>query len=127
MPTGAYGMLRSFTASQKNVNTYTYPLPACVPIPTRDLKFPQRTPGQTPTPAVNKFALTLDYLSLFSPPFNVAGSVIGFFGNLTIQAMAPVIMVHGWDSGPWWVGTEPESRSELSRSRRLWLRRRLSE
>lgn len=32
-------------------------------------------------------------------------------GNLTIKAMAPIVLVHGWNSGPWVWGPKPGDRS----------------
>ncbi len=87
------------------VYSNAYPLPSCVPIPTRYLKFAQRNPGQAPTPGVNKIAITLDAQDWFDAgEYNFA---LASIGNLTIKAMAPVVMVHGWHSGPWWWGPSP--------------------
>lgn len=89
------------------VGSYTYPaLPECVEISTKYLKFPQRVPGQAPQPAENKVTAIID----FSQDVVADGEAIAL-GPLTIKAMAPVIMVHGWNSGPWFWGPTPSAAS----------------
>ena len=73
---------------------------ACIPISTQYLKFPQRgTNDALPGPAVNNLTFALDGCC------GIAAAV----STLTFQAMAPVIMVHGWNSGPWWWGDSPST------------------
>lgn len=74
----------------------------CVSISTRHLKFPMRgQDGALPVPAINQIALTSDL------PSNEIPSLI--FGSLTIHALAPIILVHGWNAGPWWWGDSPST------------------
>lgn len=64
---------------------------------TKYLKFPHRaSPGSQPTAAVNNIVIVIR-------PDNVFGSTLGGFliGNLTLKAMAPIVLVHGWNEGPW--------------------------
>jgi hypothetical protein len=71
-------------------------LNAKVPISTQYLKFPERAaPGSTPTPALNNISFATD-------DFGVGAEV----GTLSFRAMAPVVLVHGWNSGPWEWGPE---------------------
>ncbi len=93
------------------VPSYSYTFAGrCLEFPTQYLKFPQRVPGQPLNPAqapVNKIAFTLDSPDLFNDPGDFPACCGIQVGNLTIQAMAPVIMVHGYNSGPWWWGPSP--------------------
>jgi hypothetical protein len=70
----------------------------CVPISTQWLKFPQRVIGGTPTAVVNKLGFTTD-LTNHQVLADGGGGPQPI--SLTIGAMAPVILVHGYHSGPW--------------------------
>ncbi len=88
------------------VGTYPTPINACIELSTKYLKFAQRVLNRsTPTPAENRIAFTLDFQSFtnYNNYFNENNTTANF-GNISFQAMAPVIMVHGWNSGPWWWG-----------------------
>jgi len=86
----------------KNVPLVTLATGGCLEIDTQYIKFAQRNPnpGQAPIPGVNTIGLTLDVTQAGI----LAQSMIGAFGALTFQAMAPIILVHGWRTGPWWWG-----------------------
>ena len=102
---GLNGRSVSVYVNDKLVNTYSYPLPSCIPIPTKYLKFAQRVLNQTtPIPAENRIAFTLDFPN---PGLANENNTFASISTLSFQAMAPVIMVHGWNSGPWWWGPSP--------------------
>ena len=70
-----------------------YILNAQVPISTEFLKFPPRAAnGSTPTRALNQIAFATDIPN---------GFVSVEVGTLSFQAMAPIVLVHGWRGGPW--------------------------
>src|SRR5579864_6043119 len=75
------------------------PAADCITIPISNIKFAQRVAGQAPTPGAN--VLTVKYDGLDVPDQFVE------LGNLSFKAMAPIIMVHGWNSGPWVWGPAP--------------------
>jgi hypothetical protein len=75
----------------KNVPLVALATGGCLEIDTQYIKFAQRVPGQSPTPGVNTIGLTLDV----TQGTILGQSIIGAFGALTFQAMAPIIMVHG--------------------------------
>ncbi len=77
----------------------------CEEISTQYIKFARRVPGQRSTCAggastcgVNSFEVIDD-----RDPSNPASFGILWFGvtTLSVKAMAPVVLVHGWNSGPW--------------------------
>src|SRR5579859_5120458 len=76
----------------------------CLDFDTQLLKFPQRAAiGSTPSAVVN----TVDIVSL--DPDGISGCecfTTASIGALSFDAMAPVILVHGWNSGPWEFGPE---------------------
>jgi hypothetical protein len=96
-------LVASFPFPESSDQTQTF----SIEISTRYLKFPQRVPGGTPTPAINNFGF-----AAVNPKGGIYGD--GVINNshliayavqtLSIEAMAPVILVHGWNSGPWWWG-----------------------
>ena len=75
-------------------------------ISTRYLKFPQRAAnGASPMPALNTIAFALS-------PDNYGGLAVGIdVGALSFKAMAPVVLIHGWNSGPWYWGPSPSTAS----------------
>ena len=74
----------------------------CVKIDIGKVRFPYRVkPGSTPTPVVN----TVEFVS-YDPQAAVASEtyITTMVGPLSFDAMAPVVLVHGWRAGPWWWG-----------------------
>jgi hypothetical protein len=69
----------------------------CVDILTKYLKFPLRGQnGNPPEAAENQVTFTYSNGLALQDHEALIGS-----GNLSIQAMAPIVLVHGWNGGPW--------------------------
>jgi triacylglycerol esterase/lipase EstA (alpha/beta hydrolase family) len=70
---------------------------------TKYLKFPHRaSPGSEPTAAINNIVIVMQ-------PGTPLDHELGgwLIGNLTLKAMAPIVLVHGWNAGPWIWGPKP--------------------
>ena len=91
--------LNGYQAGMKTFNLHET---ACIPISTEHMKFPQRGSGGPPTPVVNTIEFDTD---------DCCADLLVFYPwSLTIKAMAPVVLVHGWNSGPWeWGPEEPDA------------------
>ncbi|MGI8746213.1 MAG: esterase/lipase family protein [Bryobacteraceae bacterium] len=87
------------TASQ--TDTYTT---VCLPISTQDLKFPLRgTNGAFPTGAITEFTIT--YPDEKHPDGDP--QALGYMRSLNFRVMYPVMLIHGWNAGPWVWGPKP--------------------
>jgi hypothetical protein len=100
------------TASFSTNGIYYERYDTCVEfdVDAQPLKFSQRAPaGQTPT-TVNGLAGTniveIDAGGQFPPGDFISWVVVG---SLSFRAMAPIVMVHGWNSGPWDFGSPSTS------------------
>ncbi len=72
---------------------------ACIPISTEHFKFPRRgANGTLPVPAVNQIEFAADACCVLTV----------HVGTLTFKAMYPIVLVHGWNAGPWVWGPTPE-------------------
>lgn len=80
----------------------------CLQFPIQYLRFATRNVGSMsmPTPGVNQVQVSsTNPQALATDDTTVhAGAV-----SLSFDAMAPIIMVHGWQSGPWWWGDSPST------------------
>jgi hypothetical protein len=93
-----------FVSSTKGlVNGDNRSLGGCYQIPIGYVKFAQRNPGRFPNPGVNKVVVAITSKVPNRPNIgNDTNSITYGATALSFKAMAPVIMVHGWRSGPWW-------------------------
>jgi len=67
----------------------------CIKIPIQYVKFAQRVPGASPNPSNNMIDVSIDG--------NFANGDAGInLGNLSFQAMAPIILVHGINADELW-------------------------
>lgn len=87
----------------------------CYEVPIQYVHFATRNPGGAPTPGVNTVVVTITAVPELSSPFTYPSpigpcddcSLSYGAGTLSIQAMAPVVLVHGWNAGPWVWGPTP--------------------
>jgi hypothetical protein len=92
----------------------------CVEVDTQFVKFARRVPGGRPNcdPAlgptdacgINKLAFVMDLNSPPGVPDEDIGAGFVGVGTLSFKAMAPIVLVHGWNAGPWvWGPTPPNA------------------
>jgi triacylglycerol esterase/lipase EstA (alpha/beta hydrolase family) len=79
----------------------------CASISTKYLKFPQRGQGGAPNPALNNITFAISGGGSDVQAFVQAGEIGVQVGTLSIKAMAPIVLVHGWNAGPWVWGPKP--------------------
>jgi triacylglycerol esterase/lipase EstA (alpha/beta hydrolase family) len=79
-------------------------VPACVDFETQYIKFAHRVPGKTtPDAVLNTIGFTVNETSS-----NISvGFANVFVGTLSFKAMAPIVLVHGWNEGRWVWGPKP--------------------
>ena len=71
-------------------------------IPIAKVRFARRVVGGLPIPGKNEFAIRTNLFSAC----NICG--YGFeMSPLSFKAMAPIVLIHGWNSGPWAWGPKP--------------------
>ena len=74
----------------------------CVDIDTQYLKFPARVPGGTPSPVQNSISFAISGST--NPnvqAFVQAPSILILGSSINFKAMAPIVLVHDWNAGPW--------------------------
>lgn len=99
----------SFVSSTQGlVNGDTRSLGGCYQIPISLVHFAQRNPGNPPNPGLNTVVVTLTSAVPNRPNSGNDTNGIQYGATaLSFKAMAPIIMVHGWKSGPWWWDDSP--------------------
>jgi hypothetical protein len=78
---------------------------ACVAIKTEHVKFARRKVGQSPDPVENT-------ITFWYTKWPLANQVDFVADRLSIKAMAPVVLVHGWNAGPWVWGPTPATQAD---------------
>lgn len=84
----------------------------CVDINTQYLKFPARVLGGVPAPVQNDVSFAI--FGSANPnvqAFVQAQSILILGYGMNFKAMAPIVLVHGWNAGPWVWGPKPADQS----------------
>ncbi len=74
----------------------------CLKIPISLIRFARRNIGGLPTPGQN--LIQVSSTNPYATDIEDTSTVSVVFGTLNVEAMAPVLLVHGWASGPYWWG-----------------------
>jgi hypothetical protein len=88
-------LVREVTYSTGGVTSE--PLPVCVEVDVKYIKFAHFSAGGQKVTGANTLSIVVAGSDGGDP--HAAGSAT--VGNLTFQAMAPIVLVHGWNAGPW--------------------------
>ncbi len=78
----------------------------CIRISTEHLKFAHlAAPGMPVTPVDNEITVTWNHTWTWGNATDIG------LGTLTVNAMYPIVLVHGWKSGPWTWGDSPSTNA----------------
>ena len=84
----------------------------CLQVPIAYLRFGVRNPGSNALPTAGANQVQVSSTNPYPQEYDDT-EITAYARSLSFEAMAPIIMVHGWGqkTGPWWWGDSPSSKT----------------